>query len=176
MKLKRFVAWTLLGAAFAVCAAADEPRHAFECDTPAGHFSYWKRTVSATAIEVSGKIKVNEMLKDKKWSSVAFVSLRSEKSPAGDYGLRLYGIAKTPEHFFLELMKVGGRDPIGLGLIPATKDPIPFTLSLDSSGLLKLTLAGSEASTQLGAFKPETFEISCSTGDYEFSDVVINEK
>jgi hypothetical protein len=65
---------------------------------------------------------------------------------------------------------------IGLGSIPATKDPIPFRMSLDASGLLKVTLAGSDASTQLGDFKPESIEISCSTGDFQFDDVIVKEK
>lgn len=176
MKLRRFLTQALLGAAFATSASAAEPRHTFECDTPAGHFSYWKRTVSSAELEVSGKIRVKEILKDKKWSSVAFVSLRSRKSPSGDYGLRLYSVANSPGELFLELLKVGGHQAIGVGPIPVTKKPIPFTLSLDADGLLKVTIAGSDTSTPLGAFKPETFELSCSTGDYEFSDVVVTEK
>jgi len=174
MKMNFFLAPALLGLALNT-AAADEPRHAFECDTPAGHFSYWKRTVSAGAIDVSGKIRVNEMLKDKKWSSTAYVSLESEKSVKGRFGFRIFGIAKTPEFFFLELQKVGGREAIGIGRIAATKEPIPFTMSLDAAGFLKVTVAGADASAQLGAFKPETFELSCSTGDYEFTDVIITE-
>jgi hypothetical protein len=71
---------------------------------------------------------------------------------------------------------VGGSEKIGLGIIPRTKDPIPFTLRIDSTGLLKATVAGNEASTNLGDFKPDSMQLSCSTGDFEFTDVTVNEK
>jgi hypothetical protein len=124
-------------------------------------------------IEITGRVTVNDMLKDKKWSPLASVMLSS-----GDnrYGIRFFGVMKTPELVFLELLKVGGRDPIGLGLIPRTRDPVPFTLRLDASGLLKVTVAGSEASTQLAEFRPESLELSCSTGDFEFTEITVEEK
>lgn len=85
-----------------LCNAADEVRHDFECDTPSGHFSYWKRSVSGSEIEISGDVTVNDML--------------------------------------------------------------------------KVTVAGSEASTNVGAFKPNSVELSFSTGDFEFNNVVVTEK
>ena len=156
--------------------AADEPRHAFECDTPAGHFSYWHRSVSTAEIEVTGNVTVNEILQDKKWGPTVLAVFRGSKDHPGQFGLHVYAIAKTPETLFVEIRKVGGSDRIGLGILPNKKEPIPFTLRLDASGLLKVTVAGSDASTQLGDFKPETFELSCSTGDFEFTDVVVTEK
>ena len=155
-------------------AFADVPRHAFECDTPAGHFAYWKRSLSATDIEVAGKVTVNELLKDKKWSPVTNIVM-----VAGNvrYGLHLYGVMKTPDLLFAEMLKVGGHDSLGLdGVIPRTKDAIPFALRLSPDGTLKVTLAGSEAKTSLGSFKPDLLEISCSTGDFEFTDVTVTEK
>ena len=158
----------------AISAAAETPTHAFECDTPAGHFSYWHRSVTAPAIEIAGRITVNDMLKDKKWSPLASVVLRSGQNR---FGIRFYGVMKTPDMVFLELLKVGGRDRIGLlGFIPRTQEPVPFTLRLEASGLLKVTVADSEASTQLGEFKPESLELSCSTGDFEFTGVTVEEK
>lgn len=160
-----------------VSAGADVVRHDFECDTPAGHFSYWKRSVSGSEIEISGNVTVNDMLKDKKWSPAANVFLAQR---GGDrttqFGIRLFGIMKTPDLVFLELLKVGGRDMIGFGPIPRTSKPVPFTLKLDTTGVLKVTVAGSEASTNLGTFKPNAVELSCSTGDFEFTDVVVTEK
>jgi len=156
--------------------AADESRHAFECDTPAGHFSYWHRSVSTAEIEVTGNVTVNEILQDKKWGPTVLAVFRGSKDHPGQFGLHVYAIAKTPETLFVEIRKVGGSDRIGLGILPNKKEPIPFTLRLDASGLLKVTVAGSDASTQLGDFKPETFELSCSTGDFEFTDVVVTEK
>jgi hypothetical protein len=162
----------LSGTAF----AADAPRYAFECDTPGGHFSYWKRTVSSGEVEISGKVTVNDLIEDKKWSPGAHVFLRAGKEKPVTYGLRVYALLKMPDILFLEILKVGGREKIGLGLIPRTKDPIPFSLSIDSAGMMKATVAGAEASADLGNFRPEWMELSCSTGDFEFTDVSVNEK
>lgn len=160
-----------------MCAAGEEVRHAFECDTPAGHFSYWKRSVSSSEIEISGKVTVNDILKDKKWSPAANVLVtRRVNDRTEQFGMRLYAIVKTPDLLFLELLKVGGHEAIGLGMIPRTKDPVPFTLRLDATGLMKISLAGAETSTNLGAFKPDFVDLSCSTGDFEFTDVVVTEK
>jgi hypothetical protein len=178
MKLvQRVTLGWLAVAAPLICAAADNPRHAFECDTPAGHFSYWNRSVSSREIEITGKVTVNETLKDKKWSPAVAMLFRGGKDQSAPFGLRIFAIVKTPDMLFTELLKVGGRDPIGLGgVLPRTRNPIPFKLKLDATGLLKVEVAGIEASTQLGDFKPESFELSCSTGDYEFTDVTVTER
>jgi len=80
------------------------------------------------------------------------------------------------DQFTLELLKVGGRDAIGSGSIPRTKDPLSFSLRLDASGTLKVSIAGIAGATSLGEFKPATFELNCSTGDFEFTDTIIVEK
>ena len=141
-----------------------------------GAFSYWNRTVSSREIEIAGKITVNELREDKKWSPGAHVYFRGGKEKSAALGLRIYALLKTPDMLFLELRKVEGSEKIGLGFIPRTQDPIPFTLRIDSSGLLKATVAGAEATANLGDFKPDSVELSCSTGDFEFTDVTVNEK
>jgi hypothetical protein len=122
-------------------------------------------------------VRVNDLLKDKKWSPAAnvFVVQRGKESTA-QFGLRLYAVMKTPDVLFPELLKIGGHEAIGPGLLPRTSDPVPFTLLLDATGLLKVSLAGVEATTNLGTFKPDSIELSCSTGDFEFTDVVVTEK
>jgi hypothetical protein len=159
-----------------MCAAGEDVRYAFECDTPAAHFSYWNRSVSSGVIEISGKLTVNALLEDKKWSPGAHVFFRAGKEKPRTVGLRIYAITKTPDLLFLEMLKMEGSEKIGLGLMPRTKEPIPFTLQIDSTGLLKATVAGSEASANLGDFKPDSLQLSCSTGDFEFTDVTVNEK
>jgi len=156
--------------------AGDEVRYAFECDTPATHFSYWRRSVSSTAIEISGKVALGVLREDKKWIPVASVILRKGRDRNGRFGIRFYVSAKTPDKVSLELLKVGGHDAIGAGSIPMTKKPIPFSLRLDASGLLTATVAGAETSTMLGPFKPENLELSCSTAEFNFSDVTVTEK
>ena len=157
-------------------AAAENPRNDFECDTPTGHFTSWTRSVSSRAIEISGKVVLNEVREDKKWTTVANVLLRHGKDRAGRFGIRFYTDKDTTNLLYIELSKIGGRVPIGTGSTHHSKKPIAFALRLDAAGLLTAAVAGSEASTQLVDFKPDSFEINCSTGDFEFTDVVVSEK
>ena len=157
-------------------ANAAEPLYSYDCDTPPGHFAQWKRTVSGSETTVTGKLRVVELAKHEKWLPSAGMLLRAtgERLPA--YGIRLYVSKSSPDEFTLELLKIGGRDPIGSGSIPRTKKALPFSLHLDASGLLKVSFAGIEGSTRLGAFKPATFELNCSTGEFDFTDTAVVEK
>jgi len=165
----------LATAASSLAAAADPPRYAFECDTPPGHYSYWHRTVTGSEISITGQVTVNELGTDKKWIPVVNVMLSNEKDEHS-YGIHISAIAKTPDLLILRLRKVDGSDAIGLGFMPRTKDPIPFMLRLDASGALTASVGGVEAATALGAFKPSMLELSCSTGDFEFTAVRVEEK
>ena len=155
--------------------ASEPPRHDFECDTPAGHFSYWNRTVSGPGIDVTGAVTVNELRTDKKWIPVALVSLRGGADERENFGLRLYTLPKVPDNYFLEIVKPSGNEKLGLGLVPSTKDAIPFELHLDGSGQIRVSLAGLEATTPVGDFKASSLQMSCSTGDFEFKDVVVKD-
>jgi hypothetical protein len=156
--------------------AADPPSYSYDCDTAAGRYAHWTRTVSGSEITIAGKLRVLELLKHEKWNPVASILLRGTGERPPPFGIRLFVSKASSDQFSLELMKVGGRDAIGTGEIPRTKKPIPFTLHLDSSGTLKVSIAGIESSTTLGTFKPATFELSCSTGDFEFTDTTVVEK
>lgn len=156
----------------ATSAAAEPPRQNFECDTLGGHFSYWSRTVSASTIDIAGTLTVNELRKDGKWIPTAMAAVQSAEKAS--VGVRLYTLPKVKDLYFLEIMKPGGNEKLGLGFIPATKDPLPFAIHFDA-GQLKVSLAGLDASAAVGDFKPAGIQLSCSTGDFEFKDVVIQE-
>jgi len=177
MKGIRLLALTCLASGMPLMStAAEEVRYNFECDTPAAHFSYWKRTVSSSEIEISGKVAMRVLREDEKFIPIANIVLRKGKERTGRFGIRFFVSAKSPDRISVELLKVGGHDAIGTGSLPNNKKPIPFSLRLDSSGMLKATVAGSEASTMIGPFEPETFELSCSTSEINFTDVTVIEK
>jgi hypothetical protein len=152
--------------------AAEPPRQNFECDTPGGHFSYWNRTISASKIDITGSLTVNEVRKDGKWTPTALAAVQS--ADKANFGVRLYVLPKVKDMYFLEIMTPSGNEKLGLGFIPATKDPLPFAVHLDA-GEVKVSVAGLEATSPLGDFKPAGIQLSCSTGDFEFKDVVIQE-
>lgn len=162
----------------AVCgmASAAEPTHSFECDTPGGHFSKWNRSVSSSAIEVSGTLKVNELREDKKWSPGATVLLAGGANGNTSIGLRLFALLKVKDMFFLEMLKPGGHQDLGIGgMIPRTTEPIPFSLVLDATGKLTVKIAGTDTSVDVGAFNPKSLSLGCSTGDFEFAGITIRE-
>ena len=156
--------------------AGDAVHYAFECDAPAGHFSYWRRSVNTTEIEISGKLAMEAVHEDKKWNPSANIILRKGTDRSGRFGIRLYVSPKTPGTVSADLLKVGGHDAIGTGSVPHAGKPTPFSLRLDASGLLKVMVAGVEASTMIGPFKPDTFELNCSTAEFNFTDVTVTEK
>jgi len=152
---------------------ADEPVHSFECDTPPGHYSYWTQSLSPGPIEITGTVTVNELRADKKWSPLASVMLDGGADRKTSIGVRLSAILKVTDMYFIEMRKPDGREPLGLGgMIPRTQDPIPFSVALDA-GKLVVKIAGSEASADVGDFTPQTLRLNCSTGDFEFKNVVI---
>jgi hypothetical protein len=166
----------LIGVIASAAAGAAEPTMAYECDTPAGHFGFWSRTVSRSEIDITGTLKVLELLDDKKWSPTAKVMLYGGADGQTAVGLNLFTLKTVKDQYFIELRKPGGHVDLGLGFIPSTKDPLPFRLHLDATGKLTVTLSGVDASTQLADFKVQKVSISCSTGDIAFDDVRITEK
>lgn len=164
-----------LSALGGISAAAEPPRHNFECDTPPGHYSYWNRTLSGAPIDIEGTVTVNELGKDKKWTPVVLIALKGGPEGRTHFGIRLSTLAQVTDNYFLRIVKPGGEEALGLGLVPATKDAIPFAIHLDAAGQLRVSFAGFEASTPVGDFKPASVEFSCSTGDFEFKDFFIKE-
>ena len=157
----------------ATSGAAEPPRQTFECDTPAGHFSYWTRSVSASKIDITGKVTVNELRKDGKWIPTTLMTVQS--ADKANFGVRLSMLPKVKDMYFVEIVKPGGNEKLGLGFIPASSDPIPFAVHIDGSGQLKVSLAGLDGSASTGDFKPANVQLSCSTGDFEFKDVIIED-
>jgi len=165
------VCLTITGA----CVAAD-PVHSFECDTPAGHFGYWSQSLNSGPVEISGTVTVNEVRDDKKWSPLASVVLEGGSDGKTRAGLHLYSVAKVKDMYFVEMMKPDGKEALGIGgMIPRTKDPIPFKLVLDALGKLTVNIGGAEGTSDLGAFQPRSVSLNCSTGDFEFKNVTVRE-
>jgi len=153
---------------------AEEPVHSFECDTPPGHYSHWTQSLSPGPVEITGTVTVIELRADKKWSPLASIVLNGGTDGKTSVSLRLSAILKVNDMFFVEMRSPNGPERIGLGgMIPRTQDPIPFSVALDAGGKLVVKIAGSEASTDVGAFQLQGLTLNCSTGDFEFKDVTI---
>jgi len=166
-------------AAFALAAGsaalAEERVFTFECDTPPGHYSSWTATTKATALTLTGTLRINEIRQEKKRVGVVNVYFKGGPDGKSAFGFRAYD-ADRNESLFIKLMKPGGHDDFAGKPLKAGSKKIPFRLELTSSGTLRATVGDEERSTELGAFVPRTIDLGCSTGDFSFGDLRIVEK
>lgn len=173
MNLKLTLASGCLALSLASIAAAENPTMQFACDTPAGHYSSWSQSISAHGLEIEGKLKVNELRKDKKWIPAAHIIVRAGQEDKSAYGISIFALAKQPDVLFTQIVGDGDPEPIGPlgGMLPRTSEPIAFKLKLDATGALTVNVGGGESTARIGAIKASTLELNCSTVDIEFIDV-----
>jgi hypothetical protein len=164
--------WALLAAA---AVRADDRAFSYECDTGAGHYSSWSMTTQATALVITGTLRLNDWVEDKKWSTVANVFIRGGADGKSVYGFHAYDVDRLRKSLHLELFKPGGHEDFGEDAMKKGQKPVKFRLELTATGTLRANVGGAEKSTELGAFTPRKIELSCSTGDFSFADVHIEE-
>jgi hypothetical protein len=159
----------------ATAARADDRTYTFACDTHAGHYSSWSMTTQAPALVITGTLRLNEMIADKKWSTVANVFIRGGADGKLVYGFHAYDVDRLQKTLHLELLKPGGHEDFGNDSMKKGQKPVRFRLELTATGTLRANVGGAEKSTELGSFTPQKIELGCSTGDFSFADVRIEE-
>jgi hypothetical protein len=159
----------------ATAVRADDRAYAFDCDTHAGHYSSWTMTTQAPALVITGTLRLNEMVVDKKWSTVATVFIRGGADGKSVYGFHAYDVDRLQKTLHLELLKPGGHEDFGSDSMKKGQKPVKFRLELSATGTLRANVGGAEKSTELGSFAPKKVELGCSTGDFSFADVHIEE-
>lgn len=164
------VALLMVGAA-----AATERTYSFECDAPEGHNASWDATTDAPALVITGTLRLNEMRTGKKSSTAVHVFIRGGADGKTTWGFRAYDVDRLNKSLHLELLKPGGHEDFGDDSLKEGKKPVPFRLELSASGTLKANVGGAEKSTDIGAFKPTKIDLGCSTGDFSFANVRIEE-
>lgn len=166
-------------AAFALAAGsaalADERVFTYECDAPPGHHSSWTATTKATAIIITGSLRINEVRLDKKSTGVVYVYFKGGVDGKTNHGFRGYD-ADDNQSLFFKITKPGGHEDIGRKPVKTGNKRIPFRLELTTSGTLRAKVGDDEASVELGAFAPKSIGLGCSTGDFSFGDLRIVEK
>lgn len=160
----------LAGSASTPCAPAPETYY-FDCDVPAAKSSEWNRTLTARAVRVSGTVQLIERREDKRWWPVASVFLIGDNESAW-VGLQVYVDRQTPNELQLSLRdRSASKERTPFASLPWQDRPIPFTLSLSESGELRVSAGGQSQSVQVGAFEVRKLALSCSTGQFKFTDV-----
>jgi len=156
-------------------APADDRAYTFECDTLAGHYSSWSFPTQASALVITGTLRLNEMVADKKWTTIANVFIRGGADGKSTFGFRAYDVDRQQKSLHLELLKPGGHEDFGNDSMKKGQKPVKFRLELTATGSLRANVGGAEKSAELGAFVPKKIELGCSTGDFSFVDVRVEE-
>lgn len=165
-----------VAAVFATTLAhADERTYDFDCDAPAGHNSSWIASTTASAVVITGTFRVHELRNDKKYLSAAYVYFFGGKDGKTRFGFRAVDVDNEQKKLHLELLKPGGHLDFGDDSLKAGKK-MSFRLELSATGTLSVDVGGAKQTTELGAFKPDSVYLGCSTGDFSFDAVRIDEK
>jgi hypothetical protein len=164
--------------ALAGCASSPTPSHTapaeeyyYDCDTPGGHFSDWNRTVAQSAIDIHGFVQVIEPRQDAHWVPAA--------------NIVLYAADKTKSvalSFIMPRFDAEQIQPTLKNYINSSTDdtipslawksgPIPFDVTLSKEGVFTITTDSESRSQSIGNFRPATFALSCSTGQFKFTKV-----
>jgi hypothetical protein len=189
--LRHVIPWTASSALAALlCSCADSPSAAsrnptpvpvtaasesydYECDTPAGHFADWVRTLSATRVQVRGSLLMKEGRESANAPPVANVLLAGSEV-AQSFGLHAQILSASPELLQIDLLgPLSGKAVVPVATVPWKNQPIEFELSLNAAGEAELSAAGHRAALRVGAITLTKFSLGCSTADAHFAHITV---
>ena len=153
--------------------AAASESYDYECDTPAGHFADWVRSLSATRVQVRGSVLMKEAREDTNAAPVANVLLAGSEV-AQSFGLRAFIVSASPELMEIDLLgPLPGKAVVPVATVPWKNQPVEFELSLNAAGEAELSAAGHRAALHVGAVTLTKFSLGCSTADAHFAHVTV---
>jgi hypothetical protein len=164
--------------ALTACATPGAPEeHYFDCDVPAGSYSEWNRTTSATTLKVVGTVQLIQRRQHEQWIPGAnlFLLSRDDKRTVG---LQLSVDPTEPDELKVSLLRgSGGAPERTVFATKAWKDAtLSFSLELDARGLLTAVVAGASSSQQLTGFELHKLALGCSTGQFKFQKVFVTDR
>src|SRR5580765_3354349 len=148
----------------------------FDCDVPPGKFSEWTRTVDGSQVRATGTLQLIEPRHDPAWRPVASVFITGNDDSLS-VGLRAMIDWHFPE--VVHLLPIGPDGLVmGKSLIsmPWRGELIPFAISFNNSGELKVSAAGQSRELKFHSFNIHKVELICSTSQFKFTNVVVEDK
>lgn len=153
--------------------AAESESYDYECDTPAGHFADWVRTLSASRVVVRGSLLLKEGREHPTAPPVANVLLAGSEV-AQSFGLHAQILSASPELLQIDLLgPLPGKAVVPVATVPWKNQPVEFELSLNATGDAELSAAGHRAAVHVGAITLTKFSLGCSTADAHFAHVTV---
>jgi hypothetical protein len=144
----------------------------FDCSAAKDHFSAFKQVLPGGPYRVTGTFRVEELMAGR-FNPVVSVVVRTANDEAAVL-VRLVRNKRERDITLVVDQSVGAdKNYVVLGEV-ALKTDVPFVLAGDAVGHVQVTLGGKEAQADLGASAVK-LELSCSSGDFDFSEVVIDD-
>ncbi len=155
------------------CFAASEAQAQkleYDCDTGAQHFSQLKLAGDAPSRGITGKIAANQLYKDSKYTASAHMRLTAGK---WSVALDLSGLVKTGPKLMMGALTIRNDGAVVEekqfdGFFDASA-PLAFALTIDG-GAGTATL-GDQTLHFAPPASPTTAEVTCSTGEFLFSEL-----
>lgn len=145
----------------------------FVCDAPAAHFSGWRGAFTSDAVEVTGFIQLIERRQDLRYPAAASVLLYG---PGGDSAVGLQILVEPDDPGVLKIAVRGPKGADKLTVITTRSSnagPLAFTVSVTKPGYLNVTAERVTRTVKLGDFKAQKLGLSCSTGTFKFTSILI---
>lgn len=170
----RLIPLALLAGCVTTGSRLPPPEYYFDCDVPPGKFSEWSRTVSSRSVQISGTVELIEPRPDARWGTVANILIDGTRGSSA-VGLKVYLDWRSPEvvHFLL----IGQSAPSGEDILslPWEGQATPFTVAISGSGELKVSAANVTQALEVSNFDIQGVQLSCSTAQFKFRRVTIDE-
>jgi hypothetical protein len=152
----------------------------YDCDTAPGHFSELVLPAPPTPFTVSGNVRANSIVKDKKWAPLTRLRIMSAPAspgaaPTAYGGFELTALSGKDVGIAAETVQAVSFDTSGskADIIPSSLQPTgavqPFRLTYDGR-TVTVEVAGQTQGFLIEA-NPSVVQVVCSTGEFLFTDL-----
>ena len=144
----------------------------FDCDATPGYASSWTTGIRSPDLRVQGTIQFIRLRDHFNWAPGATILLISKSDVRN--GLQLSRQSRRSVDL-LHARIVSTDDPTGRTVLtyPWKGSPLPFSLTISSSGEVNVTIGDKAASLKVNGLEQDKLVLACSTAHVKFSDIVI---
>jgi len=157
------------------CSKALAQGQSWQCATPNGTYNHKALTIPPNVHALTGEVRFKGEF-GAQWNPIAHIAFTSSKFPASGgecYCNGLLGEMRpdSPGIVVLSLMANGNHSEIARA---DAGQPIPFRISVNDGGMISVEVGGASPgmeSAQLVHEQRDTVHMSCSSGDFTFSNL-----
>jgi hypothetical protein len=144
----------------------------FDCDSEAGKYSEWNGAVSGTNPWITGYMQVVTLRPSPEWPPDAGVVLAGP-SKLPRVGLETFVLPDKPGILQIAVRGTGGSaDHTVFTSMPLSDARIRFTLQVNDSGQLSLSVGNATTTLPIGSLEITRANVYCSSAHVHFSNVL----